>query len=386
MAQSGSDSALAARVDEAVGRAVEEGQAPGVVAAVARRDSVHIAAAGSLAVGGPPVRPDSVFRISSMTKPITAACVLSLVEDGLLELDGTVERWLPELANRRVLVRPDGPLAETVPADRPITARDLLTFTWGLGMQGAMFLSPQPWPITATAEAIHAFGPPAPAEIAEPDRFMAQLAELPLAAQPGERWLYSTGSLVLGVLAGRAGGGPFDEVLQERVLGPLGMGDTAFWARDISRLATAYETGAPSFTVWDPPEGQWSSPPAFADGAAGLVSTAGDMVAFGRMLLAGGAPVLRGGTVEEMSRNHLTPAQRANVWPGFDLLDGQGWGYGLAVRDDGQYGWDGGLGTTWANLPAQDATVVVLTQRLGGQGMAPVCTEVVGIARESGLR
>lgn len=131
-----------------------------------------------------------------MTKPVTAACVLALADGGALDLDASVEALLAELAGRRVLVRPDGPREATVPATRAITARDLLTFTWGLGMPGAMYVAPEPWPIVTAAKAIHAFGPPAPAKIPDADTWMARLGELPLVAQPGERWLYSTGSQV----------------------------------------------------------------------------------------------------------------------------------------------------------------------------------------------
>ena len=175
------------------------------------------------------MRRDTLFRISSITKPMTAAAVLSLVDDGLLELDEPVDGLLPELAGRRVLRRPDGPLTDTVPAQRPITVRDLLTFTWGFGMQGAMFMAPEPWPVvTAAAELeLATFGPPQPGAMPDPDTWMARLGELPLLAQPGERWLYQSGSQVLGVLAARAAGAPFADVLRERVLDPLGMGDTA---------------------------------------------------------------------------------------------------------------------------------------------------------------
>src|SRR5207302_2579816 len=137
---------------------------------------------------------------------------------------------------------------------------DLLTFTWGFGMQGAMFMAPEPWPIvTAAAEReLGAFGPPQPDTTPEPDTWMARLGELPLLAQPGERWLYSAGSQVLGVLAARAGGGPFGEVMRDRVLEPLGMRDTGFYAADPARLATAYENRDGQLTVTDPPDGAWS--------------------------------------------------------------------------------------------------------------------------------
>ena len=206
----GFDQAVLARIDRVVAQAVEQGQAPGVVAAVARGPAVHVAAAGAMAVGGDPMRRDTLFRISSTTKTMTAAVVLSLVEDGLLDLDGPIDALAPELAGRRVLRRPDGPLDFTVPAQRPITVRDLLTFTWGFGMQGAMFTGPGPWPIvTATAErGLATFGPPQPGSMLDPDTWMARLGELPLLAQPGERWLYQSGSQVLGVLAARAAGRP----------------------------------------------------------------------------------------------------------------------------------------------------------------------------------
>ncbi len=202
------DDMVPASIDQIIVGAVEHGQAPGVVAAVARGEMVHVAAAGVMAIGGAPMRRDTLFRISSMTKPMTAAVVLSLVDAGVLDLDGPVDRLLPELAGRRVLVRPDGPLSETVPAQRSITVRDLLTFTWGFGMEGAMFMAPDPWPIVAaTAErGLATFGAPQPATMPDPDTWMALLGELPLLAQPGERWLYQSGSQVLGVLVSRAAG------------------------------------------------------------------------------------------------------------------------------------------------------------------------------------
>jgi len=363
------------RLEDIVEAAVARGDAPGVVAAVAKGDETQIAAAGAMAIGGPPMRPDTMFRIASITKPITAAVVLSLADEGVLGLDEPVDRLLPELADRRVLRRPDGPLTDTIRAERAVTARDLLTFTWGFGMQGAMFMAAEPWPIvTAVAERdLASFGPAQPAPTPQPHTGMARLAELPLLAQPGERWLYSAGSQVLGVLAARAAGAPFEDVMRERVLAPLEMHDTAFYAADTSRLATAYE----GQVVRDPPDGQWSRPPRFPDGAAGLVSTAADLVAFGRMLLRGGQPVLKAQTVAEMTRDQLTPAQRANVWPGFSFLGDRGWGYGVSVTEWG-YTWEGGSGTAWSNVPDLDTTVVVLTQRAPDEtGMPAVCDDVL---------
>jgi len=367
------------RLEEIVETAVARGDAPGVVAAVGRGGEGYVAAAGVMAVGGPPMRPDTLFRIASITKPVTAAVVLSLAEDGLLGLEEPVDRLLPELADRRVLRRPDGPLTDTIEAERAVTTRDLLTFTWGFGMQGAMFMAPEPWPIVSSVaeRELSSFGPPSPDTTPEPDTFMARLGELPLLAQPGERWLYSAGSQVLGVLAARAAGVPFEEVMRERVLDPLGMVDTAFHAADTSRLATSYENVNGELTVRDRPDGQWSRPPRFPDGAAGLVSTAEDLLRFGRMLLLpGGNPVLTAGTVAEMTSDQLTPAQLARVWPGFSFLGDRGWGYGVSVTEWG-YGWEGGSGTAWANVPDQDLTVVVLTQRAVDEtGLPAVCDQV----------
>lgn len=369
---------LPTRVDALVAQAVAGGDVPGAVVAVASADATHVATAGVMALGGPPMRRDTVFRIASITKPIIAALVLSLIDDGTIRLDDPVERWLPELADRRVLRRPDSELADTVPARRPIVVRDLLTFTWGFGMQGAMFLADTRWPIFTAAQPLHTFGPAQPDHTPDPDTWMACLGELPLLAQPGERWLYQSGAQVLGVLASRLTGRPLADALSERILEPLGMVDTGFHATDPSRLATAYHRHDGRLEVSDPPDGQWSRSPAFPDGGSGLLSTVDDLVAFGRMLLRGGSPVLNSATAAEMTRNQLTEEQRTNVWPGFSFLDDRGWGYGLSVRADGRYGWEGGAGTSWTNVPAKGLVVVVLTQRAADEtGLPTLCEEVL---------
>ncbi len=372
-----------ARIDEIVARAVDEGQAPGIVTAVACGNDVHVASAGVMGVGGPAMREDTLFRIASITKPMTAAVVVGLVEDGLFAFGDTVDDLLPELAHRQVLRRPDGPLDDVEPASRPITVRDLLTFTWGFGMQGAMFTAAQPWPVVEAASDLHTFGPPAPADTPAPDDFMARLGQLPLIVAPGTKWLYSTGSQVLGVLIARAAGKPFDQVLRERLLDPLGMADTAFSTADTARLATAYARVNGELQVIDEPDGAWSRPPAFPDGAGGLLATARDVVTFGRMLLRGGGGVLRPEMVAEMVQNRLTPEQRHYDWGGFDMLSGRGWGYGLSVLDD-RYSWDGGSGCAWSNVPGLDLTVATLTQRQWDEtGPPAVCDAVLAAARDA---
>jgi CubicO group peptidase (beta-lactamase class C family) len=345
---------------------VGDEKVPGLVALVARGDQVHVEALGSLTVGGPPVSRDSIFRIASTTKPITAAVTLALAAEGLLGVDEPVDRLLPELAGRRVLQSMDGPLDDTVPAARAITVRDLLTFTFGFGMVGEMFASPEPWPVVAAADELRlaTIGPPDPPVPPDPDTWIAAFSSLPLLAQPGQRWMYNTGAHVLGVLAARAAGRPFGEVLSTRIFDPLGMRDTGFWAADTHRLATAYQPTPDGLVVVDEPGGKWSRPPRFGDGAAGLVSTADDLLAFARMLLRGGAPVLPADAVRAMTTGQLTPAQLAHggLLPGF--FHGRSWGFCQAVYDSGAFGWDGGLGTSWLVDPSKDLTIIVLTQRM----------------------
>ena len=154
--------------------------------------------------------------------------------------------------------------------------------------------SPAPWPVVKAAEALRlsTIGPPDLGLQPDPDTWPASLGALPQLAQPGKRWLYGTGTSVLRVLAARAAGQPFGEVLRSRVFAPLGMGDTAFFTTATDQLATAYPSTPDGLVVWDQPDGIWSRPPAFGDGTAGLVSTVDDLLAFARMLLRGGAPVL----------------------------------------------------------------------------------------------
>jgi CubicO group peptidase (beta-lactamase class C family) len=261
------------------------------------------------------------------------------------------------------------PLDDTVPAQRPITTRDLLTFTFGFGFVVEMFMATEPLPIVVASDRarLSTIGPPNPAIQPDPDTWIAALGALPLIAQPGERWMYNTGASVLGVLASRAGGQSFGEVLRTRIFEPLGMTQTAFWTNETDRLATAYRSapdGQGGLEMWDPPEGRYSRPPAFEDGAGGLVSTADDMLAFARMFLRGGAPVLSAGSVRAMTTDQLTPEQKARGGLGPDFFTGQSWSFCQAVQDSGSFGWNGGFGSTWHVDPVRDLVVIVLTQRM----------------------
>ncbi|HUE25358.1 MAG TPA: serine hydrolase domain-containing protein [Solirubrobacteraceae bacterium] len=360
-------SAAIERIHGAAEAQIGDSRIPGLVALVASGDDAHVEALGRLAVGGAPVARDSLFRIASTTKPITAAATLAVIAEGALGIDDPVDRLLPELAERRVLRRMDGPLDETVPAARAITTRDLLTFTFGFGLVPEIFTAPTTWPVVTAEQALNLSsigGPPDPSIQPAPDTWIANLGTLPLMAQPGERWLYNTGASVLGVLLARATGEPFADVLRTRVFEPLGMSDTAFWTADTQRLATAYRPSRDGLVVWDEPDGTWSRPPAFGDGAADLLSTADDLLTFARMLLGGGAPVLSGEAVREMTSPQLTEAQESHggLLPGF--FDHQSWGFLLAVHDSGAYTWDGGFGVSWLVDPANDLVVIVMTQRM----------------------
>ena len=360
-------------------RHVEHGGVPGLVTLVRVRGETHVDAIGKLAIGQPaPMRPDTIFRISSMTKSITAAATLILVDDGKLTLDEPVEKWLPELANRRVLRRIDGPLDDTVPATRPITARDLLTFCWGFGQ---MMARPDAYPILKAATELElGMGPPAPVEMPPPDEWLARLGKLPLMYQPGERWMYNTGSDVLGVLIARASGVSFPEFLRQRLFQPLGMKDTGFSvpAAKLARFTPNYMTNfeTQKLEVYDPVQGgQWNREPAFAAGSGGLVSTVQDYAAFAQLLLDGGKSgherILSQALVAAMTTDQLTPAQKAvsGLVPGF--FDSHGWGFGVSVvtRSDnaaepiGTYGWDGGLGTCFRNHPGKGMLTLLMTQR-----------------------
>jgi CubicO group peptidase (beta-lactamase class C family) len=376
-----------ARLHAAAEQHVDDKRLPGLVALIARGDQVHVEALGRLAAGGAPVARNSLFRIASTTKPITGAATLALADDGVIALDEPVDRLLPELAGRRVLRRPDGPLDDTTPAERPITVRDLLTFTSGFGASAEMFAAATPWPVMQAADALRlaTFGPPDPDIQPDPDTWIAGLGTLPLLAQPGERWLYNTGASVLGVLAARAAGMPYPGFLRSRLFEPLGMRDTAFFAADTSRLATSYQATPEGLAVWDPPDGAWSRPPAFPDGAAGLVSTADDLLAFARMLLRGGEPVLSAGSARAMTSDQLTPEQKAGGGLGPGFFTGRSWGFCQAVLASGSYGWDGGLGTSWLVDPVHDLVVIVLTQRMFDGPQTPQAHRDIQVAAYSAL-
>jgi CubicO group peptidase (beta-lactamase class C family) len=367
------------RAHDVMARHVERGEVPGLVTLLSRRGDVHVDAIGMKAFGGSdPMRRDTIFRIASMTKPIAAAAAMILVEECKLRLDEPVDPLLPELADRKVLKRLDGPVDDTVPANRPISLRDLLTLRMGFGY---IMDSSRAYPIVKMANEMQLLlGPPRPQTVPAPDEWIRRFATLPLMHQPGEWWMYDLGLDVLGVLIARASGQPLETFLRERLFEPLGMKDTGFSvpAAKLDRLAHGYwnnpETGA--LELYDGVrDSQWSRPPVFPSSAGGLVSTIDDYLVFGQMMLNkgkhGGERVLSRPSVETMTTDQLTPEQKAVSGLVGGYFDSHGWGFGVSVatrRDDvatvpGRFGWDGGLGTSWYSDPREEMVGILLTQR-----------------------
>jgi len=348
---------------------VESGEIPGAVGLVGGRGGVEVAAVGTLAVGGQaPMRRDSIFRIASASKPILAAGVMILVEQGLIALEDRVDRWLPELGAIRVLRTPGSELDDTESLTRPITLFDLMTFRSGYGfpadfslpgVQALFPLQPGALPITTMT----------------PDEWIAALAKVPALAQPGDAWLYNASADILSVLVPRVAGQTLPEFLSERIFEQLGMPDTAFEVPPAKRdrFTSFYEVNeAGGLDLADPPDGEWAHLPSFPSGAGGLVSTVDDWYAFAQMLLGGGeangARILGSDSVDQMMTDYLDDAQREASRL---FIEGQGWGFGgqvdVAETDPwnvvGRYGWIGGSGTSAFVTPSTGAVDILFTQR-----------------------
>ena len=362
----------AATLAEVLRPHVDAGEVPGAVVGVLRGGDVSLQALGGTRPdGGTPLRADAVFRISSNTKPLAAALTLVLAEAGTLALSDPVERFVPELTGRRVLRRLDGPLDDTVPAERAVTVHDLLTMRLGFGFA---FEADSP-AVQAAAEAGLGIGPPDPSSPLAPDEWIARFAELPLLEQPGTAWRYDLAYGVLGVVLARAAGRPLDVLFRDELLAPLDMPDTGFVA-PAARLVPCFARRDGALAVFDDDLGsRWSTAPAFPDARGGLVSTAGDLLRFAAALLDGGAGVLSERSVALMTSDQLTPAERGGPSAGTFLREGS-WGYGMQVVTaahgppvrPARYGWAGGLGTLWYSWPERRAAAVLLTQVLPPSG------------------
>lgn len=321
-----------------------------------------------------PMRLDTLCRIASMSKPITSVAALMLLEEGVLRLDDPVERWLPEFANPRVLRCPHAELNDTVPAERPILVHDLLTHRPGI-VSHFFAEGPMAEPVRELSTHPLLLNP-----AMDPDTWLRSVARLPLVYQPGSTINYGWATDVLGFLVARAANTEFAEFLRTRLFEPLGMLDTGFHVRpeSVSRLSTGYGMLGDKRVVIDTPEtSHWRSPPRSPSGSAGLVSSTSDFLRFSTMLLNGGegsgVRILSRKAIELMTRDALTPAQRA--LPFHDAVDywtGQGFGLGVAVVDDlgrqyelgspGKYRWGGAYGTWWFNDPREKLSAVLMIQ------------------------
>ncbi|MEU1252631.1 serine hydrolase domain-containing protein [Streptomyces chartreusis] len=348
---------------------VDDGTVPGAVGLVARGEGVEVVTVGSVDFDGTaPMARDSLFRIASITKPITAAAVLMLVEEGRLALEAPVEEWLPELAKPSVVRTPDAAVEDVVPAVRAITVEDLLSSRTGWGFPSDFSL-----PAVQSLFTVQKDGR-ALQDWPDADTWLGLLAHVPMLHQPGDAWLYGTSSDLQGILVARASGGTLPDFLAERIFEPLGMTDTAFEVTESKRhrftsLYTPSPDGPPELT--DTPDGLWSRLPRFHSGGGGLVSTADDWLAFARMLLnsgeGNGHRILTPTSVSRMTTNHLAAEQRADATL---FLEGQGWGYGGQVdvtpadpwNVPGRYGWVGGTGTTANIVPTTGTIAIMLTQ------------------------
>lgn len=337
------------------------GEIPGAVAAVHRAGRLcWLGVAGDASA-------DSIFRIYSMTKPLTSAAAMSLVQDGLLDLTDPAGKYLPELAELRVFG--DDPEV-TVPAERPVTVHDLLRHTAGFvgGYRGSARAS-EAYARAGISEFDHT---PTMAEEYTSADLVAALASLPLAHQPGTAWEYGRSGDVLGRLLEAAAGQPLGEIMRDRVCGPAGMHETGFFvpAEHEHRIVQPLVP----FTA-DTKLVNFTSPPAFESGGSGAYSTAGDYLRFGLMVLGkgelGGERVAPRKLVELMTADHLGPL--AGTGPDYIPGPGYGFGFGFAVRTSpgmspmpgsaGDLWWLGRAATCFFVDPQEELVAVMLTQR-----------------------
>ena len=339
---------------------VSRGTAPGIIGVSGAPDGrVEVVTVGDLSA-------DAIVRIQSMTKPIVTVAALRLVQDGRLELDDPVERWLPELADRQVLRTPTSPLDDVEPATTPITVRHLLTNMSGYGTITA------PSPLQDAMAANQTESGPEPVALGAQE-WLDALATLPLAFQPGTGWRYHHSFGILGILLSRLVGGSLEEHLRTDLFEPLGMVDTGYTVPidQAHRLPAGYrhdESGA--LVEIEPAAGGFYVAPAPFDlSHAELVSTASDYAAFARMLAAGGLHngkvIVSPELVAQLRTDQVPAAAKADdsFFPGF--WSGMGWGFGVSVVTEGEhagrYGWSGGLGTDFF-VDADGSFRIVLTQ------------------------
>jgi CubicO group peptidase (beta-lactamase class C family) len=356
--------------------AVTAGSAPGYSALVDSRSGKWTYSTGYRELEArTPMRRHTIFRVASITKSVVAAAAMILVDEGRIRLEDPIDRWIPELANRRVVRSLESELDDTVTAVRRVTVRDLLTLQMGIG---AIFDAPPDSPLQRSLTNLEiAPGPSAfPGTEVE---FLRRLSSLPLAYQPGERWLYHTGMEVAGILVSRVSRQPLSRFIEERLFRPLGMSDTSFWVAGAkrSRLATSYHFAADGRLAkfdqaLDVPV---AKPPKMESGGGGIFSTADDFGRFGRMLLDdgefAGRKILSRRSVRAMCSDQISDEvkQASRFTPGFWKTYGWGLGMAVSVKADstsgrGRFGWWGGTGTTFFADPNRSTVAVLLSQRM----------------------
>ena len=366
----GFSSARLQRIDDSMRRLVNEEKIPGAVTLLARRGKIaHFEAIGLMDVEARrPMERGAIFRVASMTKPITVTAVMMLFEEGHFLLDDPISNFLPEFATTRVFVRKTAQGVESTDMEGPITIRHLLMHTSGLTSD-----TPPEDPVARIY---------AEAQITRPDETLAdkvrRLAALPLAHQPGARWTYGFSHDVLGRLIEVIAGQPFDRFLQQRIFDPLEMADTGFDVRpqDLDRMAPVYTTDAGGRLLRsDRPGLDRSTPRIFFSGGGGLVSTASDYARFCQMLLNGGAlgdaQLLGRKTLELMTANHWT-GDESPFPPGFPFPGGSGFGLGMRTLVDvaqsglpgsaGEYSWAGAFSTSFWIDPAEQVLGILMVQ------------------------
>jgi CubicO group peptidase (beta-lactamase class C family) len=395
-----------AQIPPALQAVVDAGDLSGFVTLIWRKGEVaQVNTIGHRDVeAGLPMTRDTLFRIASMTKPVTSIAALMLWEEGKLRLEDPIAKWLPEFADMRVLKDAAGPVDDTYPAPRAITVEDLMTHRSGLA-----YAFTSVGPIGEAYE--KALGPPLAGQLT-PEDWLARLGSLPLSYAPGERFHYSHATEVLGFLVARIEGKPLGQVLKDRIFAPLGMADTDFWCppEKRGRMAKLYRIDPQTDRLQDVSFPHVDSQPVFEAGGGGLISTADDYLKFARMMLGrgevDGVRLVKAATLEMMTQNRLTEAQRQIPFMGIPFWLGQGFGLGVSVITDpekqawmgagskGAFGWPGAFGTWWQADPAEDMVMIYLIQnsmplgpelaaqlatgqRMGGRAALPVFQKMV---------
>jgi CubicO group peptidase (beta-lactamase class C family) len=368
-------------IEAAISRYVDAGELAGAATLVWRQGHVlHTAAVGTRDLPSRlPIERDTIFRIASMTKPVTAVAALNMLDEGRFDLDDPIAGCAPELVRMRVLRDPEGPVDQTDDAARPITFRDLLTHRSGLTY-------PEFHRGPIGCELGETLGPTMDNRLT-PDEWIARLATMPLIDEPGAQFHYGFSSDLLGFLIARLEGAPLGEVLARRVFTPLGIRDTGFTVPREKRHRRAglcgFDGEGRLATLTTTPGGhaldERPDDMTFESGGQGLWSTLDDYLAFARMLIGDGPQLLRPQTLAMMTSNQLTPEQRANARmlgrPIFAA--GHGYGMGLAVVMEpekadslrcrggaGTIGWPGAYGGWWQADPTDRSVLIFLAHNM----------------------